>query len=281
MNGLTSRAQSWLVWLLPLVVLAAVIAWEVDWGRKWRHVPATDSAAVPQPVVVAVLPEYQPVATLATQRDIVDRALFNPTRRPAPVAVAEAAKKRLQPGQFVLTGTLIVDGKATAFLRESAGGKSRRVAIGEQINGMVVSDVKPDRVKLTMGDESEDLLLKIAVGPKTTTQPVVAPPAGAQGAGGGAVPAGQTSTAAGGAAPAGQTSADTLVERRRAARAAAAAAAAASGTPPVLTAPPAGAYLPPSGAAPTAGAAQQDPRWAESDARVRARARAQNMAQPK
>ena len=98
------------------------------------------------------------------------------TRRagPAPVAAAEAAKKRLQPGQFVLTGTLIVDGKATAFLRENAGGKSRRVAQGEQINGMMVADVKPDRVKLTLGEESEDLLLKVAAGPKTTTQPVVA-----------------------------------------------------------------------------------------------------------
>ena len=86
MNGLNARVQGWLVWLLPFVVLALVIAWEADWGRKWRHVPAVDAVVVPQPVVVAVLPEYQPVATMATQRDMVDRALFNPTRRPAPVA---------------------------------------------------------------------------------------------------------------------------------------------------------------------------------------------------
>jgi hypothetical protein len=257
MNGLTSRARSWVVWLLPFAVLAAVIGWEIDWGRKWRHVPVTDAPAVPQPVAVAVLPEYQPVATLATQRDIVDRALFNPTRRPAPVAAAEAAKKRLQPGQFVLTGTLIVDGKATAFLRENAGGKSRRVALGEQINGMLVSDVKPDRVKLTLGEESEDLVLKLAIGPKTTTQPVVAPPPGAPGAGGGA-------------APAGQTSADLLAERRRAAQQAAEAAA---GRPPLLNAPPAGAILPPGGAAPAA--APMDPRWGDAAARVRARQQGQ------
>ena len=134
---------------------------------------------VPQPVVVAVLPEYQPKATMATQRDLVDRALFNPTRRPAPVAPADAGKKRLQAGQFVLTGTLIIDGKATAFLRENAGGKSRRVAQGEQVNGMTVAEVKPDRVKLTMGDESEDLVLKVAAGPKFTTQPVTTPPVAA------------------------------------------------------------------------------------------------------
>jgi hypothetical protein len=259
--------RRWLVWLLPFIVLALVIGWEADWGRKWRHVPVTDATVVPQPVVVAVLPEYKPTATLATQRDMVDRALFNPTRRPAPV-VAEAGKRRLQSGQFVLTGTSIIDGKATAFLRENAGGKSRRVAQGEQINGMLVAEVKPDRVKLTVGEEAEDLVLKVAIGPKTTTQPVTTPAPGTPpAAGGGGV-----------AAPAG-TAADTLAERRRAQQAAAAAAAAAAGRPPLLNAPPAGAYLPPSGVAVPAGTAQQDPRWAESDARVRARARAQSLGQ--
>ena len=269
MNGLDAKVRGWLIWLLPFIVLALVIGWEADWGRKWRHVPVTDAAVVPQPVVVAVLPEYKPTATLATQRDMVDRALFNPTRRPAPVA-AEAGKRRLQAGQFVLTGTLIVDGKATAFLRENAGGKSRRVAQGEQINGMLVAEVKPDRVKLTLGDEAEDLVLKVAIGPKTTTQPVAAPAPGTPAVAGG-----------GGTAPAGAANADTLAERRRAQQAAEAAAAAAAGRPPMLNAPPAGAFLPPSSAAAPAGAAQQDPRWAESDARVRARARAQSLGQSK
>jgi len=260
MNALNARARSWLVWLLPFVVLALVIGWEADWGRKWRHVPVADGVVVPQPVTVAVLPEYRPSATLATQRDIVDRTLFNPTRRPAPVA-ADVAKRRLQPGQFLLTGTMIIDGKATAFLRENAGGKSRRVAQGEQVNGMLVAEVKPDRVRLTLGEESEDLVLKVAVGPKTTTQPVVAPVGGAPAA----VP-GQTGQ--GGGAAGTPNAAETLAERRRAQQAAAA------GKIPVLTAPPPGAVLPPGGAA-AATAAPVDPRWAESDARVRARVRAQ------
>ena len=271
MNGLNARVRSWLVWLLPFVVLAVVIGWEADWGRKWRHVPVTDAVVVPQPVVVAVLPEYKPAATIATQRDMVDRAVFNTTRRPAPVVASEAAKKRLQPGQFVLTGTLIIDGKATAFLRENAGGKSRRVTQGEQVNGMLVADVKPDRVKLTLGEESEDLMLKVAIGPKTTTQPVAPPPVAAQGAQG----------AGGGGAPAGQTGADTLAERRRAAQQAAQAAqaaAAASGGRPVLTAPPAAAFPPTSAVTP---AAPSDPRWAEADARVRARTQGQNAGQPR
>ena len=263
MNRISARLQGWLVWLLPFLVLAFVIAWEADWGRKWRHVPATDAVVVPQPVVIAVLPEYKPTATLATQRDMVDRAVFTPTRRPAPVAAADAAKKRLQPGQFVLTGTLIIDGKATAFLRENAGGKSRRVAQGEQINGMMVADVKPDRVKLTLGDESEDLMLKVAAGPKTTTQPVAAAPAAPGAGGAGFGPQAGTTP--------GQSTPDLLAERRRAQQAAEAAAAATAGRPPPLNAPPPGAYLPPGGARPPAAATAIDPRWAQDDARVRAR----------
>jgi hypothetical protein len=264
MNGLNPKVQGWLVWLLPFVVLAVVIAWEADWGRKWRHVPATDAVVTPQPVVVAVLPEYTPVATMATQRDLVDRALFNPTRRPAPVAPADAGKKRLQAGQFVLTGTLIVDGKATAFLRENAGGKSRRVAQGEQVNGMTVAEVKPDRVKLTLGDESEDLVLKVAAGPKVTTQPVPTPPLA-------------TTAGAPAGAPGTPSAADILAERRRTQQLADQAAATARGRPPTLNAPPTGAFTPPSGATAPA-AAQIDPRWGETDARVRARMQAQQPA---
>ena len=73
MKKLSARAQRWLIWLLPFVVLAVVIGWESDWGHKWRHLPATDAVVVvPQPVVVAVLPDYRPSATLSTQRDMVE-----------------------------------------------------------------------------------------------------------------------------------------------------------------------------------------------------------------
>ena len=91
----------------------------------------SDAVVTPQPVVVAVLPEYQPVATPATQRDMVERTLFNPTRRPAPVAAAEAAQEAPAAGPVRADRHAVVDGKATAFLRENAGGKSRRVAQGE------------------------------------------------------------------------------------------------------------------------------------------------------
>jgi hypothetical protein len=262
-NALFANARGWLVWLLPFAVLALLIGWEADWGREWLHVPPRDVIVTPQPVSVAVLPEYQPAATPATRRDMVERTLFNPTRRPAPVAAAEAAKPRIQRGQFALTGTIVIDGKATAFLKEIAGGKSRRVAQGETINGMLLAEVKPDRVKFTVGDEAEELVLKVALNSRPTVQPVaaVAPsptatPAQTQ-AGGGGAQAAQTTQAANA-----QETANLLAQRRAAARAQEAAANAAN-PPPVST---------PDN--------PMDPGWAAMDQRMRARAQ-QNPTAPR
>ncbi len=222
-------------WLVPLAVAVAVLGWETDWGRAVSPVPGTPEPIVAKPVTVSVLPDFSIAGGLAARPETVSRTLFNPTRRPAPPLVAEAPKPTMTRGQFTLTGTLVVDGKSTAFLREVAGGKARRVLQGESINGLTVAEVKPDRVRLTLGDESEDLMLKVQPNPKPTA--VAAAPAGAP-----PVPAGTPAAAQ--VAPAGaaqttpqpvampQPGANTadLLARRRAAREAAAAAAAAEGS---------------------------------------------------
>jgi hypothetical protein len=82
-------------------------------------------------------------------------------------------------------------------------------------------------------------------------------------------------TGQGGGANAAPNADAAMAERRRAQQAAEAALAA--GKPAPLNTPPPGAYLPPGGVAPAGAAAAVDPRWAESDARVRARVRAQGM----
>jgi hypothetical protein len=220
MTDLSARIHSALWWLVPLVALAAIIGWETRWGSAFDLHPAPPEPIAPKPVVSSLLPEYAIVGGTGASTEMVERTLFNPTRRPAPVAV-EASAGRLQRGQFALTGTLVIDGKSTAYLREVAGNKPRRVLAGDKINGMLVAEVKPDRVKLTLGDESEELVLKIASNPRPTAPPGA--PAVATAAAGGAVvppPAAQVATPA--AAPA--AAVPSLADRRRAARAAAEAA---------------------------------------------------------
>jgi hypothetical protein len=260
-NRLGIHVQAALWWLLPLAGLAAVIGWETDWGRAVETHPPPAEAIAPKPVVTSLLPEFTIAGGVPARTETVARTLFNPTRRPAPPAVPDAAAMRLKPGQFALTGTMIVDGKSTAFLREVAGGKARRVQTGEKINGLLVAEVKPDRVRLTLGDESEELVLKVVVNPRPTAPPAavaqaVPPPAVVT-----------PPTVAAPPAPAGTpNAAQTLAERRRAARAAAAGAAP-DGTPGAAAGAPAAA-APPT-AAPATGL---DPRWGQMDQRYQERA---------
>jgi hypothetical protein len=183
MSTLDPRVGRWLLWLAPFAVLALAIGWQTDWGRALRREPPAEIAVAPAPVTTTVLPEFRIEGGVAAMVTTVERPLFNATRRPAPVAVAEAPKPTIQRGQFTLTGTMITDKSAVAFLKEASGtGKARSVRKGDSINGMTVAEVAPDRVRLTMGDESEDIELKVAKGPKTT-QPVPEAPAPQQVAG--------------------------------------------------------------------------------------------------
>jgi hypothetical protein len=257
-STLGNQVHAALWWVLPLAGLGAVIGWETDWGRALETHPPPAEAIAPKPVVTSLLPEFTIEGGVAARAETVQRTLFNPTRRPAPPAVQEAAAMRMQRGQFALTGTMIVDGKSTAFLREVAGGKARRVQTGEKINGLLVAEVKPDRVKFTLGDESEELVLKVAVNPRPTAPPATVAQAGTPPPGVAPPPA-----------PTGTTTdaAQTLAERRRAARAAAAvppaaSPAAAAGAPAVSPAA-AGA---PAASAPVGGL---DPRWEQMDQRYR------------
>src|SRR5436190_23328678 len=123
-NEFRIRLRAALWWLVPLLVAGALVAWETDFGRAIRPaVPAPEPVAA-RPVVTSVLPEHAIPGGTTALADTVQRTLFNPTRRPAPVLLVDAAKPRMQRGQFALTGTMVIGGKNTAFLRETAGGKS-------------------------------------------------------------------------------------------------------------------------------------------------------------
>jgi hypothetical protein len=219
-----TRDVAW--WLVPLALLAVILGLQIE--REAERPPAAPPTPAPAPVVATVLPEYTIPGGTEARRETVERTLFNPTRRPAPAPTVEAPKPRMQRGLYTLTGTTLADGKSTAFLRESRTGRSRRVQEGDTIDGMLVQEVKPDRVRLAQHGESEDLTLKVIVNPKPTPQPQVAaaPVPGAPGVppvrGTPAVPGSPTA-----GAPPQPTDAQTLLERRRAARAAQAAAAAA------------------------------------------------------
>ena len=223
---------------------------------------------MPQPVATGLLPDYAIAGGIASHAETVDRTLFNPTRRPAPVAVAEAAKPRIQRGQYALTGTTVAGERSLAFLKEAKGGKARTVKQGDTINGMLVAEVKPDRVKLTLGDESEEIIAaRSSTNPTPDAAAGRARPAPAPAAPGAAAHlAGQPQPQP--PRPRRRNAAQTLAERRRAARAAAGRAGSrsggrrrrAAGAAPRAAPAPAAPAQPAAQAVPDADA---DPGWAQ------------------
>ncbi|HLW11170.1 MAG TPA: hypothetical protein VKU81_00595 [Casimicrobiaceae bacterium] len=242
MNDGAALMRNVLTWGIPFAIVLAALGYETDWGRDVAHETQSPATAAPQPVAVALLPEYRIDGGIEARKETVERALFNPTRRAAPPASQTAgSKSAMQQGAYALTGTTVVGNVATAILREVKGGKSHTVHQGETLNGVVVAEVKADHVRLKQGDDVEDLQLRIAGGPKSTVQ-VAAPTPGAPTAQAAAQAVGGTGGGAPGASairpiapPAGAAASEArpgvvsvgelLAERRRAARAAAEAAA--------------------------------------------------------
>ncbi|MDE2209610.1 MAG: hypothetical protein KGJ99_07785 [Betaproteobacteria bacterium] len=239
--------RSLALWVVLFALVLAILGWETDWGDGVSLPVPGAGAVAPQPVDVALMPEYAIEGGLAARKETVDRVLFNPTRRPAPPATQTAGgNSAFAHGKYVLTGTTVAGDVATAMLREVAGGKSHTVRKGDKIDGALVADVTPDSVKLTQGGDSEELHLKVALGPATTAQGPMAGtlPPGVAGAPMGAEAAREAAAAArarsqsafgplvGGQAAVGQPAAgarpgivsvgELLAERRAAAQAAAA-----------------------------------------------------------
>jgi hypothetical protein len=268
MNASALRWRSALWWLLPSLGLAVLLGFEIDWGRRMHRLPEPPAAIEARPVSPALLPEFKIEGGLAARVETVNRTLFNPTRRPAPALATDGGRKQLQRGQFLLTGTTVAGDRSIAFLKEVSGGKSRTVRQGEQINGMLVAEVKPDRVKLTLGDEAEELVLKVAVGPRQTIAPppppAPAPPAPA--------PTATATPQGAGATPTATDAAQILEQRRRAARNPGGGDATGA-VPPVPPVQPPGAVGAPAAAAPSPGMpASADPQWNDVYERMRQRA---------
>jgi hypothetical protein len=267
MNPNLLRLRAWLWWLIPFAALALLLGIETDWGRAIDRLPGPAPSIEPKPIAAALLPEYRVDGGLETHAETVSRTLFNPTRRPAPPLAVEAVRVSMPKGRFLLMGTAVAGERHLAFLKEVGSGKSRVVKQGEQVNGVLVATVTADRVKFTQGDDSEELILKAAPGPKTTTQPV--PPGAATAA---ATPQGGMASLPGAAPAAAAPAAPAVIPDGQLTPARRAAGAATSAMPsPVLV--PATTPTPALPAAAAAGQspASPDPAWNETFERMRNR----------
>jgi general secretion pathway protein N len=148
-------------------LFGVAIAVEVVRGRK----PVEDAPASPAKLAdVGLLPGFALPPADQGFPEVANRPLFVPTRRPAPPAAATQAS--MPKGQFTLLGTSVTKELGDiAMLKHLPTNKFHSVRKGEQVNGITVDTVQPDRVILRMGEETEEISMRTAKSPALPPSP--------------------------------------------------------------------------------------------------------------
>lgn len=156
---------------LGLIVLglSGFMGYQIHRGSVTVAAPKTAAAGITPDT--ALLPIFTLPPADISYPEIVERPLFIPTRRPAPPP-NNAPVVTMRRGQYKLVGVSVNQDLSMAFLQEIATGKSKGVAKGTEINGMIVDAVEPSRVVLRQGEETEELSLKVAASPRLPAGPV-------------------------------------------------------------------------------------------------------------
>lgn len=146
-------------WIILFVGLAVGIGMKSDWGRKTEW-GITLPAMPPATFIKPILTEPYRLPTPDTMLETSLRPLFVANRRPAPILPPTSPKPQMHKGQFLLTGTMIVDGMKFANLVEKATGKTHTLAEGKEINGIVIKEIGAIQVMLSQDEETELIILQ-------------------------------------------------------------------------------------------------------------------------
>jgi hypothetical protein len=171
---LTPRRIETLIWVALFIALTTGIGFESDWGRRWI-LPLEQTDPRPASFTKPSLTEPFSLPVADTFMEIALRPIFVVTRRPSPTATVEAQKPRMKKDQFTLTGTTLVPEGKFAHLIEKSGNKSHVVLEGKEINGILLKEVRADRVVLVQHDETEVVMLFAWKAPLKPTPPVPSP----------------------------------------------------------------------------------------------------------
>lgn len=158
-RGQSRRRPSVLLLLLCLGLGYALYA-EIDSGGVDRTLVA--SAPVP-PEPQAPAPSTAPfsLARLENFSETMERPLFLPSRRPlvaedGPQQVGQGVERNL----FTLMGVVIAPDERMAIVQRLRTGEVLRLVEGQQVDGWLVDAILPDRMRLTYGEVTDEVILE-------------------------------------------------------------------------------------------------------------------------
>lgn len=165
-HGGSERAITVVAAVLSLL-LAGAMAYEWQWGERFRHEIMKIRSLGAKAPAVALLPEFSLPPRETAYSETLTRPLFIPSRRGS--LTGNKGPQQMKKGQFALSGVIIVPGQRLALLRDVTTGKSERVEQGHEIRGMLAERVDAGVVVLKQGNESEELMLLVQLAPLPQT----------------------------------------------------------------------------------------------------------------
>ncbi|MBZ0168861.1 hypothetical protein MELA_01911 [Candidatus Methylomirabilis lanthanidiphila] len=191
---------------LLLSLVAALIG--VALAKTW----VAPVAPVLNPVVTKSLQETEALAYNSVARPPLTQFEVllekNPFKQPPPRPVRSSGPPPPPPIPLPsLVGTMLVDHERKAILNDR--GKANIYAIGQQVAGGVIAEIKEDRIIFKRGDTTQEIMLKAAITSATATATPSPAPAAPQ-----AAPAAPPQVESPPVGPAGAADTDELQRRR-------------------------------------------------------------------
>jgi len=129
--------------------------------------PSRSATAGPAPSIARSAPgnesAEQPVLPpIEAFRDMVDRPLFNPTRRPIAVAARPDRGSTAATLNVMLSGIVINGDRRFAHLYLPQDRRVRVLSVGDAVDGWRIQSILPDRIRLSSGAATEEIVLQDA-----------------------------------------------------------------------------------------------------------------------
>jgi len=166
--------------LVILCIASAATAWNIKRPdlqgdetlvRKMNSLPADDETTL-------LAYRSDPIkAAIDNFGEILDRPLFNPSRRPTVIASVDALDKllpsraaRTDSAAFTLVGIIIVGESRFALIRTRGAAATQRVNVGDELDGWRVTALTPDTATLSRGSQSTTIELERKANPTTAAR---------------------------------------------------------------------------------------------------------------
>lgn len=166
--------------VVTAAALAAALGFQTDWGSALTAASPAQQSVSGKYDNATVLPDFRMNSEAGTYAQISERPLLNPTRKPAPTQMVQAAveppKPQVRRGLYQLIGVLDLGNVKVAQVRELASNRTKSVREGDSLQEMTVKKVDATQVTLAFQGETDVLQLAKFTASGRVPQPAAPPP---------------------------------------------------------------------------------------------------------